>query len=67
MRIVSMENCEHGRMCVKCPNEMLNEATKHLQFAASILEDVHRSFDGITVKKITTWFGDTKAELIKRD
>lgn len=62
-----MEKCQHGRMCVTCPNAMLKKATEYLQMAAAILEDVHREFDGITVKKITTWIGDTTAELNKND
>ena len=62
-----MEKCQHGRMCISCPNEMLKKATEYLQLAANILEDVHRSFDGITVKKITTWVGDTRAELNREE
>ena len=48
------------------PNKMLNSATKLLQEAAQIFNDVHESFDGITVNSITTWLGETEVKLSKR-
>lgn len=58
--------CEHGRDCHKCPNEMLNEAIKYMKRSAEIMEHVHESFDGITVKSIFTSYGDTEIKMVKK-
>ena len=38
-----------------------------LKEAAQIFNDVHESFDGITVKNIVTWVGDTEARIKRLD
>lgn len=59
--------CEHGRDCLECPNEALNAATEHLQKALQLFEGVHREFDGITVKSIFTWYGDSEVRLVRKE
>lgn len=55
--------CEHGRQCVECPNKMMKEVGDLLKEAAQMFNDVHDSFDVITVKKMITWAGQTEARI----
>lgn len=56
-------HCEHGRQCVECPNKMLKAISDLLKEAAQIFNDVHESFDGITVKHVVTWAGNAEARI----
>lgn len=56
-------NCEHGRDCIECPHKMINAISDLMKEAAQIFNDVHESFDGITVKNIVTWSGNVEARL----
>lgn len=56
-------HCEHGRQCVECPNKMMKAIGDLLKEAAQIFNDVHDSFDGITVKQMVTWAGETEARI----
>ena len=56
-------HCEHGRQCIECPNKMIKAATDLMKEAAQIFNDVHESFDGITVQSVVAWSGDTEARL----
>lgn len=58
-----MINCEHGRDCKNCPNEILHKITLLLREAAFLLESVHSNFDGIAINCITTSYGCTEAIL----
>ena len=58
--------CEHGCNCVECPDKYLNEATKKLQDALQLFEMVHEAYEGITVRSIFTWYGDSEVRLGKK-
>jgi hypothetical protein len=46
---------------------MLNEIIELLQQAAQIMEILHYDYDGITVKNISTGYGNTWVKLEKKD
>ena len=56
-------SCSHGRNCVECPNKMITAMTDLMKEAAQIFNDIHASFDGITVKNVVTWSGNVEARL----
>ena len=57
----------HDRNSVQEPTDIFNEITRLLHEAAMMMELVHDSYDGITVKRITTWVGETSVTLEKKD
>jgi len=64
--MITIYGCEHGRNCVRCPSQHMNEVTKKLQEALQLFEMVHEAYDGITVRSIVTWYGDSEVRLGKK-
>ena len=56
----------HDRNSVEEPRNMFAEITRLLNKAAMIMELIHDRYDGITVKRITTFYGDTEVTLEKK-